>query len=145
MTNQTMLCLDCGFQSQQGQPVCPKDGRQLVSNIVSHYELVDRVSSDLDTVTYSARHLDQERPSLKITLRPRTDAEAAEEFIQYARQTAKMSAPNGGTLDVGLTDDGTYMFFVFDPNNKDELQNPTIEHQILLIDAVSELTAHERD
>jgi hypothetical protein len=118
---------------------------QLVSPVVSHYELKDKISSDLETVTYSARHLTENKPNLKITLRPRTTSEAAEEFIQYARQTAKLMSPTGGTLDVGLTEDGSYMFFVFDPENRDELQNPTIEHQILLCDAVSELVGHDHD
>jgi len=145
MTNQTMLCLDCGFKSEHGPGLCPKDGGHLMSPIVSHYELLSKIGSDLETIVFSARHLEHDSAKLKITLRRRTTAEAAEEFIQYARQTAKSMSPEGGTLDVGLTEDGTFMFFVFDPENRDELQNPTIEHQILMMDAVTELVGHDHD
>jgi hypothetical protein len=138
MSKERRLCLECGRKNDNGQNVCPEDGTPLVSTIISHYELLDKLSSDVETVTYSARHRRLNRRNLRITLRKRTDAEAAEEFIKYARETAKRESL-GGTTDVGLSDDGTYMFFVYDPNAVDEVQNPTIEHSILMHETVSEL------
>jgi hypothetical protein len=132
------LCPECGIKSDNAE-TCPKDGVKLVPMIIADYELLEKLSSDVATVTYSARHRHYGRSNLKITLRERTDAEAAEEFIQYARATAKIEAPNGGTMDLGLTDDGTYMFVVFDPNARDEVQNATIENKILMTEAVLEL------
>ena len=144
MAKQRMLCLECGYKSSDGTTVCPEDGMKLISTVLSSYELMDKLSSDVETFTYSARHRYLERKGLKITLRPRTNADAAEEFIQYARDTAKNEMPGTGTMDLGVTDDGQYMFVVFDPSTKDEVQNPTIEHKILLTETVSELTNPRR-
>jgi hypothetical protein len=138
MSKQRMLCLECGHKNDDGQNVCPEDGTPLVSTIISNYELLDRLSSDVETVTYSAKHRKFDRKNLRITLRKRTDAEAAEEFIRYARDTAK-SESRGGTTDLGLSDDGAYMFVVYDPFAIDEVQHPTIEQSILLTETVTEL------
>jgi hypothetical protein len=139
MAKPRMLCLECGLRSENDQTECPEDGTKLISTIIQNYEMLEKLSSDVETVTYSARHRYLDRFNLKITLRRRTDAEAAEEFIRYARETAKMEAAGGGTSDLGLSEDGTYMFVVFDPNGKDEVQHPTIEQSILLTETVTEL------
>jgi hypothetical protein len=117
----------------------------LKGRIVSNYEILEKLSSDDSTVTYSARDTVSRRESLRITVRATSDAAAADEFVRVARERAKMEGLGSATLDVGVSDDGSFMFIVFDPKAQNEMRNPTMEQSIILSETVLELKRQSQD
>ena len=163
MTNNKMLCLLCG-QEQEGLTHCPADGVKLVSlrsepegehetpsqeyrnlqgRFISNCKIIDRLSIEGETVTYSAQHLISGSLNLKVKVRPITDAAGAAEFIQHARQCARAEGMDAATMDLGVSSDGYFMFIILDPDAKDEVPNPTIEQSMLLAETVKELMKHQ--
>jgi hypothetical protein len=161
VTNNKIICLLCGLEQEGTLTHCPADGVKLVSlrdelesehqtptneeyrnlegRFISNCKVIDKLGIDGETVTYSAQHLISGRSNLKIKVRPITDAAGAAEFIQHARQCARVEGLDAATIDLGVATDGYFMFIILDPEATDEVPNPTIEQSMLLAETVRQL------